>query len=239
VHAQREIAFGLLGRYALSVTYATGHGQHTTRVDPGTGVFLVVQRPVKPGEQFSTGSGGLNQRNGPRPFPTGALSAITYRFGNLVCADSPTPHGHGACPQTRLPTQRPVAQPTVHEPLHVTLEIKHRVVEGAELTFIAPYAVTSASERYEIEEPFGGPACHGGGMATGPISRGVARGSTVRVNLPDVFANSCTRSQTITVVLSRTPTTVQPSTSTIIGSITIHEPPGTQSARVQVRRRTH
>lgn len=239
VHAQREIAFGLLGRYALSVTYATAHGQHTTRVDPGTGVFLFVQRPVKPGDQSSTGSGGLNQRNGPRPTPNGALSAITYRFGSLVCADSDTPHSHDACPQTRLPAQRPVAQPTVHEQLHVTLDIKHHLVDGAVLTFIAPYAVTSASESYEIEEPFGGHACRGGGVAFGPVNRDVARGSTVSVNLPDVFANSCNRSQTIKVVLSRSPTTVEPATSTVIGTITIHEPPGTKAAGIPVRRRAH
>jgi hypothetical protein len=234
---QREIAFGLLGPHALSVTYATAHGPHTERVDPITGAYLFVERPVKPGEQFSTGSGGLEERNGPRPQPTGAVTAITYRFGNLVCSDSRDLHGPNACPQPPRPAREPGGrQLNLHRPLHVTLQISHGVVYSAKLSFTAPYAVTSARESYDIEQPLGHD-CRGGGIVYGAVDRDIARDSTVRVSLPDVFANTCNRSQTIKVLLSRTPTTVQPSTSTVIGTITIHEPPGTHAAVLPHRRR--
>jgi hypothetical protein len=234
---QREIAFGLLGRHALSVTYATARGHRTIAVNPGTGAFLFVQRPAKPGGQYSTGSGPVLERDGVRPYPNGALTAITYRFGSRVCSDSVTFHSPHACPRPHLAKPPSSAQANLHQALHVTLDVNHGVVNGAQLTFSAPYAVTNASETYAIEEPLAHD-CHNGGVLGSNIERDIARGAIVRVSLGDPFVNSCNHSQTIKVVFSRVTADVGPSPGTVIGSITIHQPPGTRNPRLPSRRRT-
>ena len=38
-----------------------------------------------------------------------------------------------------------------YEPLHVSLDLRHGPIFGAQLHFTAPYAVTSAREQYETE----------------------------------------------------------------------------------------
>jgi hypothetical protein len=235
---QREIGFGLLGPHALSVTYSTTRGHQTTAVDPGTGAFLFVERPATPGEQYSTGSGPLVEGDGVRPYPNGAITAITYRFGSVVCSDGVSFHSPHACPRPHLPTPRATTQTNLHRVLHVTLHVERGVVYGAQLRFTAPYAVTSASHTYAIEESLGHD-CHGGGFTGSDIDRDIARGATVLVNLPDVFANSCNRAQTIKVLFSHVTADVGPSPGIVVGTITIHEPPGTRRPALPRRRRTH
>jgi hypothetical protein len=230
---QREISYGLLGAHALSVTYTTAHGQRTQPVDPGTGVFLFVQRRANPllrgaGVMVAEGSG---QRNAERPGPNGVLTAVTYRFGSLVCSDSRDPQAANPCPRPSKPA--PTRRANLHEPLHVSLDIRHGLIYGAQLRFAAPYAVTSGRERYETELHIAACRNHSGIVGLTPVGRNVVRGSTVQVSLPYVFINSCNRAAAITVVFYRSGTT----TSTQIGNITIREPPGTQSAKPPIPRR--
>jgi hypothetical protein len=230
---QREISYGLLGTHAVSVTYTTGHGRRTTPVDPGTGVFLLVQRrphPQLPGTGLMVAEGS-GQRKAEHPGPNGVLIAVTYRFGSLVCSDSRDPQTARSCPRPSRPT--PGQRVNLHEPLHVSLDIKHGLIFGAELRFTAPYAVTSGREQYETELHVA--ACRNHSAIVGltpPVGRNLVRGSTVQVSLPYVFINSCTRSATITVVFYGPGTT----TSTQIGSIAIREPRGTQSAQPPIPR---
>lgn len=229
--SQREIAFGLLGPTVLSVSYATANGDRTTRVQPRTGAFLIVQRPSEPGQEGSIGSSApLNARLGTGPLPNGMLTAITYRYDGRACSISRSLHTQPGCPQPGGPySATPAFTRNLNEPLHVTLDIRDHVVYGAHLEFKAPYTVASAATTYQVEMPLQA-ACHrGGGVSVTPVNRDVARGSMVNVNLPNVFANSCTRSQTLTVVFAPAPATEVPVMSTIIGTITIHEPPGTKT----------
>jgi len=226
---QRVIAFGLLGAHALSVSYDIGSRQHTTAVAPGSGAFLVVER----GSKRWTGQGVMGSQglDGSRALPNGALTAITYRLGNTVCSDSRALHAVHACPQPHIDIRQPHER-NLHQPLHVTLTIRHNLIYGAQLRFTAPYAVTSGRESYEIElsTPRG---CHGtGGVEIGSVDRDVARGSTIRINLPYVFANSCNRSQAISIVFTHV---TLPPTSMRIGSITIREPAGSQAAPPPIR----
>jgi hypothetical protein len=221
---QRVVAFGLLGAHALSVSYDVGGRQHTTSVAPGSGAYLVVEGGSKRWSgQGTMGSEGLD---GLRALPNGALNAIAYRFGGTVCSDSRDLHNPHACPTRPVRIRQP-RERNLHRPLHVTLDIRHNLIYGAQLSFTAPYAVTSARESYAIQMtiPRG---CHGtGGVSVGGINRNVARGSTVRVDLPYVFADSCNRFQAISIVFRRI---ALPPKSIHIGTITIHEPAGTRAA---------
>jgi hypothetical protein len=235
---QREVSYGLLGPHALSVSYRTGRGLRTTPVDRGAGVFLLVQHAsVIPehgtGVMVAQGSG---QRGTERPGPNGVLTAITYRFGGLTCSDSRDSRAAHPCPRASKP--RASGRKNLHEPLHVSLDIKHNLIYGAQLHFTAPYAVTSAHQLYEIELHTTACPNHSTIVGLTPINRNLARGSAIRASLPYTFANSCNRSEKIKVVFYRLaiPPTPQTTRSIEIGSITIHEPHGTQSAKPRTPR---
>jgi hypothetical protein len=229
---QRTISYGLLGAHALRITYTAGHGNRSAPVMSGTGAYLLVQRITRPQRgETTSGSLGLDQRNAQRPIPTGALTAITYRFGTQTCADSLDPNVTDPCPMPSNRVQRkPANLPDLHQPLQVKLDISHHLIYGARLRFTAPYPVTSAREDYEIAMPTSG-TCHGGGGGTvvSSLERNVIRGSTLRIDLPYVFVNSCGRSQRIEVIFAHSPRFgLEARGEILVGRITIHEPPGTR-----------
>jgi hypothetical protein len=233
---RREISYGLLGPHALSVTYKTAHGQRTTPVERGTGVFLLVQHGAHP--QPGVGvmvAQGFGRRNAEHAGPNGVLTAVTYRFGGLTCSDSRDPRAAHACPRPSKPPA--TGRVNLHDPLHVALDIRHGLVFGAQLHFTAPYAVTSGREQYETELHLAACRDHSAIVGITRVDRNLDSGSTIRVNLPYVFSNSCNRSAKITVVFYRSSaSTPQSIKSTEIGSITIHEPQGTKSANPPIPR---
>ncbi len=83
----RRISYGLLGRRALAITYRTGRGRRTVPLHAPRGAYLIVQ-PVD-AHHYRPGSGAApgDDRPGHLLFagPTGALTAIEYRYGARPC----------------------------------------------------------------------------------------------------------------------------------------------------------
>lgn len=86
---RREISFGLLGTHALAITYRSGGRTFTRSVLRGLGAYLVVGRAKQSRYLGSTGAapGGDYADDLDPAGLTGALVAITYRYGRTVCRD--------------------------------------------------------------------------------------------------------------------------------------------------------
>ncbi len=248
----RDISFGILGPDAVSVSYREGAADRTDAVLAPIGAYLIVQRTA-PHQQLGTGYGSLGTE-GDLP-PSAPLTAITYRLDGRLCQRGPVlPPGvpgdlADPCPQPHWPAGRHVPPRDLHQPLHVRLQISHDLITGAELSFIAPFAVTSARESYEIRIPAG--SCnrivvpgHGPevnrvqGYGGTSLNRNVTQGSTVTQSLSGsaLFAGLCgrppftthwtRRSATIEVLYRRG----EGEGSLLVGSATVHEPAGARPA---------
>ncbi len=232
---RREISFGLLGVHAVSVTYRSGSETRTQPVLPGLGAYLIVQRYTS-GRQLGSVSetdGKDEPGNYSAPAsPNGALTAITYNYARRSCVD----RGNlrlASCGLSETPSPRPAPLPVVREPLHTHLDIHNHVITSAQISFRAPYPVTNASEDYDVSAR----VCRG--LAGAGPSADVARGALVTIPLGEVLSEACSRSVQFTVEYVRfTGGLPQP---TPVGSVTIHEPPGTHAAplpsRVRARER--
>ncbi len=228
----RVISYGLLGAHAREVTYRTRAGIHTAPVAAGSGAYLIVQ-PLPGHVPSGVGSGSIGAGGATvaRPSPIGAVVAITYRFGNSTCVDGAGARGLPACPQPSIRPAPSGAVTDLHQRIRVRLRITAHVIEGAELRFTAPYPVKSARSGYAVQFALGG--CHpGGGTVVSPIDRDIGRGSTVTVDLPDVFANACGRSQQLQVTYGPPPALAPfASAPIVVGTVTVTEPPGTHPPR--------
>jgi hypothetical protein len=234
---RREISFGLLGLHSVSVTYREGSRTRTQPVLPGLGAYLIVQR-------YTSGRplGGASETDGrdePGNYsspagPNGALTAITYSYAGRPCVD----RGHlrlASCGLSEVPPPRPAALPVVHAPLRAHLHIHNHVITSAQISFQAPYPVTNADENYSVSTPI---CPHG---LAGEGSRAdVAQGELVTIPVGGVLSEACGRAVKFTVeYVSFAGGLPQP---TRLGSITIHEPPGTHPVPlprrvVELRRR--
>lgn len=258
----RDLSFGLLGADAVSVSYREGSSVRTEPVLAPLGAYLIVRRAA-PHQHAGVGYESLGTE-GDLP-PSAPLIAITYRLGGKPCQRGPvlapwvSAHLADPCPRPHYPASRFTPPPDLHEPLHVRLQISHHRITGAQLSFTAPLAVTSAREKYEIRIP--GVACeesfirvHGrrlraigeqviGGPFAGfsgtSLDRDVARGSTVTQSLSGValFSGLCGRPP-FTRPWTRRSATIEvvyqqgegEGTLTLVGSAIVHEPPGTRPA---------
>jgi hypothetical protein len=221
---RREISFGLLGVHAVSITYREGSQTHTQPVLPGLGAFLIVQRYTsgRPLGSVSETDGRDEPGNYSGPAsPNGALTAITYDYAGRTCVD----RGNlrmASCGLSEVPPPPPAALPAVREPLHARLHIHNDVITSAQISFHAPYPVTNADENYSVMAPL----CRRGAVG-GASSADVARGGLVTISVEDVFSRACGRAVKFIVQYVRwTGGLPQP---TRLGSITIHEPPGTHA----------
>jgi hypothetical protein len=246
----RDLIFGLLGRAAVSVSYREGASVRSEPVLAPLGAYLLVRRIARH-QRAGVGYGSLGTE-GDLP-PSAPLVAITYRLNGKLCERGPVLapgiSGHLAdpCPRPRFPS-RYTPPADLHEQLHVRLRISHRSITGAQLSFTAPLAVTSARENYVIrildpsceETTFRGlrPRDAGAhGYSGTALNRDVARGATVTQSLSGfaLFSGLCGRppftthwtrsSVTIEVVYERAEGEEAP---VLIGSATIREPPGTR-----------
>ena len=236
---RREISFGLLGVHSLSVTYRAGSETRTQPVLPGLGAYLIVQRYTsgRPLGSVSETDGRDEPGNYSLPAgPNGALTAITYSYAGRSCVD----RGNlrlASCGLSEVPRPRPAALPIVYEPLRAHLHIHSHVITSAQISFHAPYSVTNADEDYSVMAS----VCHRG--LAGESSRAdVARGTLVTIPVGGVLSEACGRAVKFTVqYVSFAGGLPQP---TRLGSITIHEPPGTHPAPlprrvVELERRSH
>jgi hypothetical protein len=222
---RREISFGLLGVHAVSVTYREGSETHVQPVLPRLGAYLIVQRysSGRPLGSVSETYGRDEPGNYSSPAgPNGALTAITYSYAGRSCVD----RGKlrlGSCGLSEVPPPHPAALPILREPLHAHLQIHNHVITSAQISFHAPYPVTNADENYLVTAPI----CPRG-LAGGGSQIDVARGAIVTIPIGEVLSHACGRAVKFTVqYVSFARGLPQP---TPLGSITIHEPPGTHPA---------
>jgi hypothetical protein len=222
---RREISFGLLGVHAVSVTYREGSETQTQPVLPGLGAYLIVQRYTsgRPLGSVSETDGRDEPGSYSSPAgPNGALTAITYSYAGRSCVD----RGNlrlASCGLSEVPPPRPAALPIVREPLRAHLHIHNHVITSAQISFHAPYPVTNADEDYSVTAP----VCRRG-LAGGGSRADVARGALVTIPVGGVLSEACGRAVKFTVeYVSFAGGLPQP---TPLGSITIHEPPGTHPA---------
>jgi hypothetical protein len=223
---RREISFGLLGVHAVSITYREGSKTLTKPVLPGLGAYLIVQR-------YTSGRplGGISETDGrdePGNYsgpasPNGALTAITYDYAGRTCVD----RGNlrmASCGLSEVPPPPPAALPAVREPLHAHLQIHDRVITGAQISFQAPYPVTNADENYSAMAPL----CRHGSVG-GSSSADVARGGLVTISVGNLFSRACGRAvgRAVKFTVEYVRFAGGLPRPTRLGSITIHEPPGT------------
>jgi hypothetical protein len=218
----------------VSVSYRAGATDRTVAVLPPIGAYLIVRRTAR-GEQAGYGGESLGTE-GDLP-PSAPLATIAYRLGGKLCQRGPveppgtTEHLSDPCPQPHWLAGSARMQ-ELHRPLHVQLQISHHLITGAELSFTAPFAVTSASYDYSVAIP----PCHQTGLERGysgtSLDRDVARGSTVRFQLYDPFAEPGCHQHAVTIdVLYRHR---EGGGGVLVGSTTIHEPAGTHPAPLPV-----
>jgi hypothetical protein len=236
---RREISFGLLGVHAVSITYREGSQTRTQRVLPGLGAYLIVQRysSGRPLGSVSETDGRDESGNYSSPAgPNGALTAITYSYAGRSCVD----RGNlrlASCGLSEVPPPRPAALPILHEPLRAHLHIHDHVITSAQISFHAPYPVTNAEESYSVTAP----VCHRD-LASAGSQADVARGALVTIPVGGVLSEACGRAVKFTVEYVRSAGGLpQP---TPLGTITIHEPPGTHPVPlprsvVEQQRRSH
>ena len=235
----REISFGLLGVHAVSVTYREGSETRTQPVLPGLGAYLIVQR-YRSGRPLGSAS-ETDGRDEPGNYsspagPNGALSAITYSYAGRPCVD----RGNlrmASCGLSEVPPPRPAALPKVRESLHAHVHVHNHVITSAQISFRAPYPVTSADEAYSVTAA----VCRRG--LAGESSRtDIARGALVTIPVGGVLSEACGRAVKFTVEYVSFAGGLPQSTP--LGSITIHEPPGTHPAPLprrvaELRRRSN
>ncbi len=222
---RREISFGLLGVHSVSVTYREGSTTRTQPVLPGLGAYLIVQRYTS-GRLLGSAS-ETDGRDEPGNYsspaaPNGALTAVTYNYAGRPCVD----RGHlrlASCGLSEVPPPRPVALPIVHTPLHAQLHVHNHVITSAQISFRAPYPVTNANENYSVTAR----VCPRGLAGEGSRAD-VARGALVTIPVGEVLSHGCGRAVSFKVeYVSFAGGLPQP---TSLGSITIHDPPGTHPA---------
>jgi len=197
VARRRDISYGILGPHAASVTYREGSTLHSEPVVSGVGAYLVVQ-PASPNSTHEGhGEAPGTDTPGEGPGTTGALTSIGYEHDGRICEN-----GYNARTGGKVGIQHPCPAPNpypadlrvtppgsfVRRP-QVALKVSHHRVLAAELSFSAPFAVTSAAEGYSLtSKPCRG-GREGGGVAV--LDRNVAQGATVHLTLMYPFAARC------------------------------------------------
>lgn len=213
----RNVSYGALGEQAVSVTYREGASEHDEPVLSGIGAYLIVGKSVA-GEQVGS-SGGATGMNGERVNPDGALTAIAYRVRGGVCEQSMVLHVADPCPRTtqKLPSLTPTKN--LHVPIHVSLSTHTDKTVDAEISFKAPYAVSSARQDYVFAMPVG--SCHGMGIVEDSLARDVKATETVSHDSKDVFANACGKQAVRLSVLYRSGEGMG---EVLVGQVTITNP---------------
>ncbi len=238
----RNLYFGLLGPKALSITYKTGRQLRSIPVIPGLGAYLIVGRTHRH-QQIESGGSSLGTVGDLGPAPP--LTAITYRVAGEVCEriqDDPfaaPKHVEHPCPAPHFPQTGPPKYRDLHLPVHLRLNTRGHFLTTATVTFVAPFAVTSAREHYVVEIPTakscpGTPrGATGGSLET--TARNVRAGALVTFTMPSgaLFLADCNRH----LVLPRSSAAIEvfyegsPHKRTLLGTATALRPRGAHIPR--------
>lgn len=233
----RNLYFGLLGAKALSITYRAGRQLRTIPVLPGVGAYLIVGHTHRD-QQIESGGSGLGTEGDLGPTPP--LTAITYRIAGQVCERvqndpfAPPRHVEHPCPTPHFPQSGPPKYRDLHLPIHLRLNTRGHLLTSATVTFVAPFAVTSAREHYVLEIPTA-ESCPGNrrGATGGSLettAHNVKTGAVVTFTLPAgaLFSSDCSRH----LVLPRSSTAItvfyepSPHKRLVVGSTTARRPTG-------------
>ncbi len=247
----RDVYFGLLGPQAVSVSFRAGKLLNSIPVLEPLGAYLIVRR-AEPREQVGIGNESIGTAD---DLPAYApLTAIAYRLEGKLCQRGPViaPGGHAQiadpCPEPHWPAVQDLPPRELHLPLEVRLQVSHRLIVGARLSFKAPFAVKSAKQDYTIRIP--GVSCgkqtfaqrRPEGIATGydetTVGRDLSKGATVthHFSAGELFAPVCglpgrhrviPRSSAEVEVLYQSYAGAVP---VIVGRTSVRELPGTHPA---------
>ena len=197
---RRRLVYGILGPHAVSVTYRVGR-LPAYRGPRRPGQRGVPDRaPGRPGgETEGHGEAPGTDTPGEGPGTVGPLVKITYDEHGHTCengSDAETggrSHVAHPCPAPNPypPALRVTPPGSFNRVPHATLDVVHGRVAGPELTFKAPFAVTSAAEEYTLESEPCGPRAEG--LRSAVLDRNVAAGETVHMHLEYPFTDPCTR----------------------------------------------
>ncbi len=239
---RRDITYGILGPHAVSVTYREGAAIHTEPVVAGVGAYLIVQPAAPDSTHEGLGAAPGTDTPGEGPGATGALTTISYDNHGKLCENGSNARTGGStkikhpCPAPNpYPADLRVTPPGsfVRRP-RVALKVSRGSVFAAELSFKAPFAVTSAAEGYSLwSRPCSG-GREGGGVAV--LDRNVAQGATVHLTLMYPFAFRCAgRSITVEVIYDSSGPNAKRSYGRtpgelLIGTTTIRLPRGDRGA---------
>ncbi|MGO9320207.1 MAG: hypothetical protein ACLQBY_05320 [Solirubrobacteraceae bacterium] len=191
---ERDVAFGVLGPHAVSVTYQAPGGPRTVPVTSRYGAYLIVlpQAPLSAPLNGSLSSSSLPLDRFPLEYQPSAVTTILFRFGHRLCQTGPArpaarlSGGPPAC-STSPSRARARVVPHPRSGLRTTVTLKARSTPRGydlELAFPAPFAVHNADTAYAVEytQPQT-PACGRYGTAGLPIERDVARGQIIHVTV--------------------------------------------------------
>ncbi|MGO9489860.1 MAG: hypothetical protein ACLQBB_12630 [Solirubrobacteraceae bacterium] len=239
---RRDIAYGILGPHALSVSYRDGDAIHTEHVAPGVGAYLIVQKAPVGSSQQGQGEAPGTDTPGEGPGTSGVLTVITYDLHGKICENgyNAATGGHARILHP-CPAPNPYPQSLRVTPpggfvrhLDVSLRVRAGKVVAADASFSAPFAVTSAAEDYSLLARPCRNGREGGGVDV--LDHNVAQGAAVHLTLAYPFGARCARpSVSIEVVYDssgpdakrsygRTPGEL------LIGSATIRLPRGDRAA---------
>ncbi len=224
----RDLLYGMLGPQAISVSYRERGEDRTARVLAPTGAYLIVT-PTTPHQQVGYGDEALGTDGDLAPGPP--LTTITYRIDGRTCQRAPSEppgisnHLAHPCPWPHFRTSpEPIRE--LHERLHVHLLISHHLITAAQLSFTAPFAVTSARQHYVISVPTvpctAQPGIFSASQET--TARNIQRGAVISSRVPDPFANVCA-GHPATIDVRYEP---YPHGQVLVGVATIEQPPGTR-----------
>jgi hypothetical protein len=165
----RALAYGVLGPYAVSVTYKTPTGMRTIPVSRPDGGFLIVE-PAGFVESKDTIGGSTSGTARPssvdvgladRPRLPGMIAAATFRFAGQLCSQGVGAPVTRPCPMRKIDMSRQPRIRHLDQPVHLTLLAQsHAACSAAylkfpcykgQVEFTAPYAVSSASSEYDID----------------------------------------------------------------------------------------
>jgi hypothetical protein len=152
----RWISYGLLGPHAVSITYRYHGHSRTVPVEPVTGAYLIVLPAIEPGTRGIQAGGSTGGQSAGTVLPSGALTAITYRFGTTLCREDVKAQASSPCPRPRAAPPRAFLVPSqdLHRPIHVRLRRASTPGDySAIVRFTAPYAVPNALSGYSIASP--------------------------------------------------------------------------------------
>jgi hypothetical protein len=199
----RDIAYGLLGDEAVSVRYRVGRAHLSEPVVPGIGAYLIVQRTTAH-EKAGSGYGSLGTYGDLTPSPP--LTAITYRIAGRLCervpSEPPGAHAHLAdlCSRPRF-AKSTARILNLHRRVRAHLQLSGHRVTGVEVSFTAPYSVTSARDDYVIEistTPCGPPVGESvkvTGWSQSVVGRDVEQGEVVRHHFVAAEVFECSRAR--------------------------------------------